>query len=809
MTAVNEKIKQMRKKYILYLLLFISVGITAQNFPKANDFEARDRFVDIDTISLNLKINPFEKTVDGSAKIGFVNFTPVVDSFFIHAVNFNLKSVLLNGEKVKYKYLHKGGMWIYPQLKSVKRSVLEIEYSAKPSKGLFFVGWDDESGIRKKQIWTQGQGIDNRYWFPSYDLQDEKAIYDLTISFPKDFNLLASGELLSKEIVGSNFRWHYRTKHPMSSYLVMLAGGEYNFNRSESSKLKAESQSPKAKEIDFQYWYYKGNENGVEPTYRYTEEIMSFFEEKIGVSYPWDKYAQIPVSDFKHGAMENTEATIFSDTYFCNDTSFVDQNYISVNAHEMAHQWFGDALTCSSSKHHWLHEGFATFYQLKATGKFIGEDDFLWEKNSYREQIFAISKIDSLPLTHPKAGTERIYYKGALVLMMLERKLGEESFQKAIEKYTAENLYGVVETSTLKSSFEETLEIDLTDFFNQWIYGNGEPKVEIKYFKKGRKRGIELKQINGVFDFDLPIVTTRKTKKKELLFSVNSEVDTLYFNGRIDFFEVDPDVESLVEDTVVKPQNQWKEQVLRGKTSYSRAMAIKQFSNLEEGVKLKLYSEIGIEKENHKVLAEVYSQIKSIEFASDLKQRILQTNDAELRKDIVFMTDTILVSEKKYFESYLNTKSYLVISESLNLLCDNFPESADKYLSETKDISGYPIPYVKLSWLKNAVIYGIYSNAEKQKFADELVSFTSKSYDFNTRLLALNKVFEIQYFTRQLLVNLINGSVSFNHRLAGPFRQVMKEVVKNESFRSELNLILEQEKLSDAERMYLEGLLLK
>jgi len=799
----------MQKIYTLYLLILLSAISTAQNFPKSNDFEAHERFVDIDTISLELEINPFEKTVEGSAKISYVNLLPKVDSFFIHAVNFNVKSVLLNGVKANYKYLPKGGMWIYPQSKSVKKNALYIEYSAKPSKGLFFVGWDDELEIRKKQIWTQGQGIDNRYWFPSYDLQDEKAIYDIKVSFPKEYNLLASGELLTKEIDSLNIQWHYRTKHPMSSYLMMLAGGEYKIKeqREKAKVVISKSKESINKEINFQYWYYIGNEDKVEPTYKYTEEIMSFFEEEIGVKYPWDKYAQIPVSDFKHGAMENTEATIFSDAYFCNDTSFVDQNYISVNAHEMAHQWFGDALTCSSSKHHWLHEGFATFYQLKAIDKFIGEDDFLWEKKVYRDFIFGISKRDSLPLTHPKAGTERFYYKGAFVLMMLENKLGKQNFRKAIRKYTEDNLFGTVETETFKLSFEKTLNADLTNFFNQWVYGNGEPKVEIKYFTKERKIGVEVRQIKGIYDFYLPIVVISKKKKEKITFRVNSQVDTLYFKGKIDFFEVDPNIESLVEYEISKPQSQWQEQTIKGSSSYSRTMSVKKLSTLSVENKLKLYSEIDLEKENHKVLSEVYSQIKNLESAIDLKQRILQTQDVELRKDIVFITDTILVTEKQYFESYLSTKSYLVISESLNLLCNNFPENADEYLSETKNIYGSPIPYVKLSWLKNAVIYGGYSKLEKQKYADELVGFTSNSYGFNTRLLALNKVFEIQYFNRQLLINLINGSVSFNHNLAGPFRNVLKELIKNKSFRNELNYILEQEVLSEKEKKHLKRLL--
>jgi len=667
--------------------------------------------------------------------------------------------------------------------------------------------------MRNKQIWTQGQGIDNRSWFPSYDLQDEKAIFEMNISFPKQYSLLASGELVGKEIEGDNIQWHYKTKHPMSSYLVMLAGGEYgvvdSFNGKEGDRKLVSDSS---RNINFQYWYYSGKEDYVKSTYINTEEIMSFFEDEIGVEYPWSKYAQIPVSDFKHGAMENTEATVFSDAYFCNDTSFVDRNYISVNAHEMAHQWFGDALTCASSKHHWLHEGFATYYQLRAIEQFLGNDDFLWEKKLYRDMVLEKSKIDSLPLTHPKAGTERFYYKGAFVLMMLEQKLGEVDFKRAITKYTEDNLYGIVDTETLKSSFENTLGIDLTRFFNQWIYSNGEPKIKVKYFEKGRNRGVEIKQEGKIFNVDIPLVLIRKNRVEEVIFNLNSEIDTLYFDKKIDFFEVDPNIESLVKYKVSKPVKFWKSQVVEGSTSYSRWLAVNEIAGIldvTDKQKLKLFSKIDFENEDYRVLSEIYSQLNISEFdlAVELKNKVLKINNVELIKEIISQTKTIKISERDVFENYLNKKSYLVIAGSLDLLCENFPDKSKTYLKATRDIYGATIPFVKLSWLRNAVIYGEYSDTETYKFANELVEFTSNSYGFNTRLLALNGVLEIKYFNRQLLLNLINGSTSFNHHLVGPYRQVMNELYKVDRFRNELKLILAEEKLTEEEYKYLAKLL--
>ena len=117
------------------------------------------------------------------------------------------------------------------------------------------------------------------------------------------------------------------------------------------------------------------------------------------------------------------------------------------------------------------------------------------------------------------------------------------------------------------------------------------------------------------------------------------------------------------------------------------------------------------------------------------------------------------------------------------------------------------MPVVKLSWLTNAIVYGDFSNREKNQYANVLIDYTSNSFEFNTRLIAIGKLFEIQYFNRNLLMNIINGSTSFNHHLVGPFRNILSEFVKNNSFRNELELILKEEKLSDDEHKYLRVLL--
>ena len=136
-------------------------------------------------------------------------------------------------------------------------------------------------------------------------------------------------------------------QQPMSSYLVALAIGKYH-KRAETSKSG----------IPLELYYYPEDSLKFEPTYRYTKQIFGFLETEIGVPYPWQNYKQVPVKDFLYAGMENTGTTIFADSFVIDSIAFIDKNYVNVNAHELAHQWFGNLVTETSGTHHWLQEGF-------------------------------------------------------------------------------------------------------------------------------------------------------------------------------------------------------------------------------------------------------------------------------------------------------------------------------------------------------------------------------------------------------------------------------------------------------------------
>ncbi|MDB9961791.1 M1 family aminopeptidase, partial [Oceanihabitans sp.] len=253
--------------------------------------------------------------------------------------------------------------------------------------------------------------------------------------------------------------WKYDMQKPMSSYLAALVVGEY-------SKKVMTSKSG----IPLEMYYYPEDSLKVEPTYRYSKEMFDFLEEEIDVAYPWQNYKQVPVHDFLYSGMENTSCTIFSDAFMIDDMAFIDKNYVNVNAHELAHQWFGDLVTETSGKHHWLQEGFATYYALLAEKQVFGEDYFYWRLLEYAEELAAQDRGgESTALLDPKSSSTTFYKKGAWVLVVLRDKVGDQAFKAAVRRYLMKHAFGNVETTDFIEEVESSSGEDLTLFVDKWL----------------------------------------------------------------------------------------------------------------------------------------------------------------------------------------------------------------------------------------------------------------------------------------------------------------------------------------------------
>lgn len=408
-------------------------------------------------------------------KIAFeIEILKDIDSIFIDAINFQDIKYVLNDIYEDSLYNGKQLIIKHPFKVDTKHKI-EVEWKASPKKAMYFIDWDNEFG--NKQIWTQGQGKYTSNWLPSIDDMNDKIEFDLNITFHKDYEVISNGKLTNLQSRDSTKIWNYDMQQPMSSYLVALAIGKY------SKKIEYSKSG-----IPLEMYYYPEDSLNFEPTYRFTKQMFDFLEEEIGVPYPWQNYKQVPVKDFLYAGMENTSTTIFADSFVVDSMAFVDKNYVNVNAHELAHQWFGDLVTETSGIHHWLQEGFATYYALLAERDIFGSDYYYWRLYEYAQELLEQDIAGgSTSLLDPKSSSSTFYKKGAWVLHILREGVGDEAFKKAVKNYLVKHQFKNVETHDFISEVEKTSGINLGDFSKDWLYSSEfNFKMIEKYLKKNK-----------------------------------------------------------------------------------------------------------------------------------------------------------------------------------------------------------------------------------------------------------------------------------------------------------------------------------
>ena len=419
-------------------------------------FSQQTKSVDFLKCEANVMPDFDSKSIGGKISYEF-KIKSIIDTIRIDAKNMEFAEVVINGKNVKHINNNKE-LLLFEGFKKGKNK-LTFQYSATPKQTLYFTGDLNEVSAQNSnlQIWTQGQGRYTSHWLPSFDDVNEKVVFNITVSFHYLFKVLSNGKSKNDDVVDFESKtFSFKMEKPMSSYLVMLAIG--NFEKQET---KSKSGTP------LEFYIDKSDVSKFEPTYRYSKQIFDYLEQEIGVKYPWKIYRQVPVRDFLYAGMENTTSTIFSQDFVVDSIGFNDKNYINVNAHELAHQWFGDLITAQSSKHHWLQEGFATYYALLAEKEVFGDDYFYNELFDYALQLRSAAKTDTIPVMNEKASSLSFYKKGAWALHTLREDIGAKNFQKAVKTYLKKYQYKNVVTDEFLAEIKKVVKDFDTENFKK------------------------------------------------------------------------------------------------------------------------------------------------------------------------------------------------------------------------------------------------------------------------------------------------------------------------------------------------------
>ena len=465
---------------------------------------ARDRLVDITHLALDVTPNFDSRTVAGSMTMSFAPIAQALPKLELDAVELRIEQVKVEGANLVSWQNNDEQLVLNfaPAIEPGAAVKLRVQYHAQPQTGLLFrtpaMGYPEGD----TQCWSQGEAENHRHWFPCYDYPNERFTSEVTCHAPKGMEVISNGSLVARaEEPNGMESWHWQQNQPHVNYLVALAAGYFHKVEGQVGKLPMALFVPPSEKDQAALAYVD------------TQPIMEFFQQEIGVPYPWDKYHQVYCHDFLAGGMENTSCSFMALSALHPEAVGKLDTVHRLNAHELAHQWFGDLLTCRDWSHLWLNEGFASYYTILFEKVKNGRDGELISLRREAERV--IGSGDTRPMVWRDYGEpmqqfdSRAYPKGAWVLHMLRSQLGEALYRKAIKLYVERNRNQIVITEDLQKVLEEVSGRSLDQFFDQWVHHGGVPELATEFGWDEKQKLVRL-----------TVRQTQKVDEKVLLFNL-------------------------------------------------------------------------------------------------------------------------------------------------------------------------------------------------------------------------------------------------------------------------------------------------
>lgn len=481
-----------------------------KKLPPVNYIRSRD--VDIKNVLIDLRFDWEKEQAFGNT---VVTLAPFKDSqtFNLDAAAMTINSVAMaNGTPLKYIYdgkktddnltitldrIYKKGEDLSVKIDYRTNYVNKVDDTETAigsfGRGLRFIKPTAAEPNKPRQIWSQGETEFNRYWFPSYDAPNDFRTSELKATVEKPYTVISNGKLIEIKDNGDNTRtFHWKMDVPYSNYLSSIVVGEYT-----------EIKNGEYEGVPIMAYGYPSEAVEVAATTKNLPATIKFFSEKTGVKYAYPKYSQTFVEDFG-GGMENISATTQIEEMIHDERELLDTDSESLQSHELAHQWFGDYVTCRDWGQIWLNESFATYFQALWDEQLKGKDFFLYNDVSKNQQttINTWKQGNRRPIvTKYYANKDAMfdsyaYPGGGSVLHMLRKHLGDDLFFKSLKKYLTDNAHQPVSTEDLRIAIEETTGQSMDWFFDQWLYKMGHPVFEVSknYDAAAKKLTLNVKQ---------------------------------------------------------------------------------------------------------------------------------------------------------------------------------------------------------------------------------------------------------------------------------------------------------------------------
>jgi aminopeptidase N len=619
-----------------------------------------------------------------------------------------------------------------------------IDYVSKPNelksqgsaaitdaKGLYFV---NPKGEEKKhtEIWTQGETEASSAWFPTIDKPNQKTTEEIYMTVPAKYVTLSNGLLISQKKNADGTRTDYwKMDLPHAPYLFFMGVGDYSIIK----------DSYKGKEVS--YYVEKEYAPVARTIFGRTPAMIKFFSDKLGVDYPWQKYAQIVGRDYVSGAMENTTATLHQDGAYQNARELVDgNNWESTIAHELFHQWFGDLVTAESWSNLTVNESFAN-YSETLWDEFNNSKDAGDAQNYGDMQGYLQPGNDKKDLVRFKYADKEdmfdgvSYNKGGRILHMLRNYVGDDAFFKSLNNYLTTNKFKAGEAGQLRLAFEEVTGQDMNWYWNQWYYGSGHPELKIDYaYNDAAGKAtvtIEQTQKSGkVFKLPIAIDVYNGAAKKRYNVWMENKIDSFTFNytTKPDLINVDGDKILLCTKKDNKTAENYVHQIKNAPLYVDRREALDYFAKNNMGELARGLSDkfprlrrFTLDKLKTNKLAAVPSVIASVE-----KLANEETDKLTKAAALAFLAKIKDAKYQSLFEKNLADSSYTVSGEALNGLTALEPAKAytlaKKYSTDAKGRLGDVVNDVVMSEGTEADFDFIYNRYNEMGLSQEKVTGT-------------------------------------------------------------------------------------
>ncbi len=550
-----------------------------------------DREVKVSHLALDLTPDFKQRTFEGKETFQFKPNGKPVQELSLDAIDLTILSVTSTEEIQGWQATtNKLIITFATPVPMDKEASVTIAYRAQPSKGIYFR--TPEMGYKEgdTHLFSNGEPIEARHWYPCFDSPNAKFTSEVTCRVPAGMTAVSNGRLVSEEKDAATGLkvFHWSQEQPHANYLISLTAGYFTKLEDKHNNVPLAFLTPPS---EF---------NEAAAFFRDTDDIMGFFEAEIGIPFPWAKYYQICLNDFVWGGMENTSATLLTDENLFTEAT---ENIIDGDelvSHEMAHQWFGDLVTCDDWSDIWLNEGFATYYALLYDGHKNGHDSMLFGLYRNARQITGMQDDTNSIVRRTYGDPEDVfgrssylaYAKGGWVLHMLRSQLGEDLYRRCIKTYLERHQYGNVVTEDLRKVIEELSGRSFDQFFDQWLYHAHHPELEASYSwdEKTRLAKVSLRQAQKIdqnvllFSFPLTIRFKGKFGTVDRPILVKEKEEDFYFplESAPRIVRLDPDYTLLAKTTFNLPNDMLYAQLADRDDMLGQLLAIEQLKEKKD-----------------------------------------------------------------------------------------------------------------------------------------------------------------------------------------------------------------------------------